>query len=84
MARTSVTLTTSWQQVATGRAVFTVEKVPTSGEGQILFNDAAADAAALTLSGGKGLLNDQVEQRDSVATYAKATVDGYQINVDEA
>lgn len=66
MARTLVTLTDSWQSIATTRAVFTVETVP--ARAQLSMNDAASDATALRRVPRQG---DQVAQTDAVTTYAK-------------
>lgn len=76
MARTEVTLTDSWQQVATGRC--SIEVKDTDGEGlMIALNDAAADTAALVRRAEPG---HQFVQSTANPTYAKG--DGINIIVD--
>jgi len=76
MAKARTTVTTSWQQIAAGAAVFTVEKV---GAGHLLFNETQADETAYR---DRPSQNDQFEQRSDVTTYVKATGDGWEIIAD--
>ena len=77
MGRQNIVLTTAWQQIASGLAVFTVE---TEGaKGAILLNNTADDATAMKDSPKRG---HQIEQRTDEPTFARATYDGWVLNVD--
>ena len=80
MARSEITLTSTWQQVATGLAVFTVKTInrQSNAQRQVSFNESASDTAAMDLVAEDNL---QVEQRDDVVTYAKGA--GILLIVDE-
>jgi len=76
MAKARTTVTTSWQQIAAGAAVFTVEKV---GSGHLLFNETPSDETAYR---DRPNQYDQLEQPNAAPTYVKATGDGWVIIAD--
>ena len=76
MARTLITLTSAWQEAATGRAVFMVES--SASGAQIALNDTASDTAALRRLAEPG---GQFSQTSSVSTFAKGA--GIVLIVDE-
>lgn len=82
MARTVVTVTTSWVSVlATSLGSIYVEKI---GAGVLLLNDAASDTGALAIQQDDGP-RKQVEVKSASGTvYAKATGTGWQIVVDNS
>lgn len=76
MAKQLITVTDTWQQVAAGAAVFTVHTV---GKGVLKFDEAQDDATAYSASPAVG---EQFEQGTSVATFVRATGDGWKIVAD--
>jgi hypothetical protein len=76
MARQTVTLTDSWQQVASGKCVITVLD---DGNGAIFFNETATDVDALPI---RAKNNQQFAQASGVDTFMKASGDGWEILVD--
>ncbi len=81
MARSTVSVTTSWQLVASTKAVFLTTRVPDKG-GCLMFNEAASDDDALCLHYIKA--QEQVFQNENKETYVRATGDGWVLQVDEA
>jgi hypothetical protein len=77
MARATIEVTREWQQIATGRAVFSVLRVST---GSILFNETADDDTANKISNPG--LSDQFLQADDKLTFVRATKDGWIILAD--
>lgn len=83
MARSVLTITTSYQLASAVAAVITIQKV---GEGQILFNDVNTDDDAahgipkIEALGNRGL---QVQQLSTANTYVRATGAGWEIIIDE-
>lgn len=75
MPRVQIDLTSSYQQISSGKAVFTIKK---TGGGLIFFNDVASDTAAMKRSPDP---EEQFTQTGNVATFAKG--DGYTIIVDD-
>ena len=73
MAKTKYTVTTSWQAVGTGIAVFSVAK---KGEGTLLFNETADDATAYK---GTPEVGDQFQQTEAKATQVRADGTGWEI-----
>jgi hypothetical protein len=65
MARSTVTLTTSWQQLSSTKCVITVLR--TKGF-QIFFNETASDTNAISKIFEQG---DQVQQSEVKDTYAR-------------
>lgn len=78
MARSEFTVTQAWQNAFTGPGVVTVE---TTGDGQLLLNDAASDTAALPIQRTDGP-RMQIDQRSAVDTYIRATGDGWTLTID--
>lgn len=78
MAKVEVVVTQTFAQVASGAAVITVTK---KGPGAISFNESASDVAAYTVN---AKVNEQFSQTEAVATWVKATGDGWEIIVDGA
>ena len=76
MAKTTATVTTSWQQVATGPVVVTVK---TQGDGVLLFDENQNDATAYRSSAPVG---EQFQQNEILPTYARATGEGWVITID--
>ena len=77
MAKQVVTITDTYQQVASGAAVITVVK---RGDGSLLINETAADATAYNV---RAEINEQFQQTDAVASHVRATdATGWQIIVD--
>ena len=76
MAKTTVTVTQTYQQVASGQCVITIKE---RGEGIIFFNETASDTNAYKLN---PVPEDQFQQTSSVQTHVKASGDGWQIIVD--
>lgn len=80
MARAIVAITDSWQAIATGEAVFTIQKMAKASE--IILNTAQSETAAMRINTAK--IGKQVQQTSAVTTYAKATVaTGCEILVDD-
>jgi len=77
MAKAKFTITQSWQQVATGAAVFTIEKV---GDGTIFFNETEDDVTAYRDSGLAG--GEQYQQTAAVITTVRADGDGWELIAD--
>jgi hypothetical protein len=78
MARSLVSVTQSWVSTFTGPGVVTVEEM---GEGVLLLNDTNSDTAALQVKREDGP-RAQVDQRSAVATWIRATGDGWKVTVD--
>jgi hypothetical protein len=76
MAKAVYTVTTNWQQIATGPVVLTIKA---EGDGVIMFDEAQDDATAYVSSADVG---DQFEQAAAVPTYVKATGDGWKVIAD--
>ena len=76
MAKAVIQVTQSYQAVASGQVVITVEK---KGAGALFFNETADDATAYKVVGEAG---EQFQQTDGVATQVRATGDGWEILVD--
>ncbi len=78
MARTVITLTSAWQQVATAACVLRVRDVPATHR-TLSLNETADDATAMKDSVSPG---DQYAQTETKETYAKGA--GITITVDTA
>ncbi len=78
MARSLAVITQSWVNTFTGPGVITVDK---TGEGILLINDTNSDTAALQIKSDDGP-RTQVDQRSVVATWLRATGDGWQVTID--
>lgn len=76
MAKAITTVTQAWQQIATGPAIFTIDK---RGTGSILFNETEDDATAYR---DAALPGDQFEQGDIKITKVRATGDGWKVLAD--
>ena len=76
MAKVTIEITQTWQQVASGKATFTAKTV---GEGTLLFNDSASDTNAYRDKPNPGNQYLEDETRD---TYCRATGDGWALLVD--
>ena len=77
MAKQVVTITDTFQQVASGAAVITVQK---RGDGSLLINETAVDATAYKV---RAEINEQFQQTDAVASHVRATdATGWEILVD--
>ena len=76
MAKSTVVVTNSWQQVATGAVVITIES---QGSDVILFDEAQNDATAYKSSSPVG---DQFQQSETVATWVRSDGEGWVIIVD--
>lgn len=77
MAKQVFTLTDVFQKVATGAAVITIQK---RGDGSILINETADDAASYKI---RAELNEQFQQTEAVDSFVRATSpDGWEILVD--
>ena len=80
MARTKVTVTTSWQLISSTETIIQISKAPGS-VGQLFFNTSASDTAALGFTPqdlGEFIIQNSVE-----TTYVKAAQDGWEIIVDD-
>ena len=77
MARQSVGITQSWQEIATGEAVITVVK---KGKGKLLFNTSGSDVDALPFSGAS--TEQQFQQNSREPTYCRASGDGWEVIVE--
>ncbi len=78
MAKITVAITNSWQQVATGAVVITIES---QGSDVILFDEAQNDATAYKSSSPVG---DQFQQSEAVATWVRSDGEGWVVIVDGA
>jgi hypothetical protein len=76
MAKSVISVTQSFQKVATGQCIITVCQ---RGDGYLVFNETASDTAAYNIASS---YDDQFEQMSAVDTYVKATGDGWEIIVD--
>lgn len=77
MAKQVVTVTDTFQQVAAGAVIITVNK---RGNGSLLINETAVDATAYKV---RADINEQFQQTDAVASYVRATdPSGWEILVD--
>jgi len=76
MAKDTITVTTSWVQIATGPVTITVTK---RGTGTLWFNESGADANASKYSPDLG---EQFVQDDSVDTFVKMSGAGWILLVD--
>ena len=74
---TLINITTSWQDVAPGPAVFTIKS---AGDGEILFNTTEDDSTA---NNAVRLHGEQLKQTAGVTTKCRATGAGWSIVVDE-
>lgn len=80
MAKLEVTVTTGWQQIATGVATITIlERAPVGG--RILINESGVDLAANVISPSVG---DQFIQNQDVPSFIRADNDGWRVLVDGA
>lgn len=73
---TLLNITTSWQDVSTVPALFTIKS---TGDGEILFNTAEDDTTA---NNGVRLHGDQLRQTATVTTKCRATGAGWSILVE--
>ena len=79
MARTLVTLTTSWQDLGVGPMLISVAEV---GDGQLYVNGAQVDNTAIKITRPKGMEQIQFDCRAAINYYAKATKSGWKIITD--
>lgn len=66
MARATVTVTSSWTQIAAGVALITVLK---KGDAALLTNESATDVNADLMA--KLLPEDQIQQTEALPTYVR-------------
>ncbi len=78
MARARIVVTQTWQQIAVGRAVFTVAK---AGRGPLYFNELADDNTANVVNPGP---ERQFQQGDDLPTFVRADGLGYELIADGA
>ena len=78
MARSTVDVTTTFQQVATVACVISIKQL---GTGALIFNELADDATA---TGYVPDIVDQFQQTENKATWVRTTGEGWQIVVDTA
>lgn len=77
MAKQVVTITDTFQQVASGAVIITVTK---RGNGSLYINETAVDAASNIVRPDVG---EQFQQTDAVASHVRATdATGWEILVD--
>lgn len=76
MSRALITVTQAWQEIATGPAIFTIER---QGKGKLLFNETEDDVTAYK---DVAEPNDQFEQDDIKVTKVRATGDGWKVLAD--
>ena len=67
----------SWLEIATDRALI---KVDTAGDG-VCYVSHDQDEATARVFPSKDKISQQISQKDSVATYAKATGEGWKLAV---
>jgi hypothetical protein len=79
MARARIVVDRNWQQIAIGRAVFSVLEVST---GSLLFNEIADDVTANQIP--NPAFADQFQQSDDLPTFVRATKDGWVLLADGA
>lgn len=72
MARTEITTTTNWQQIAESVALITILK---KGSGTLFLNESATELDANRL-GGEIKANDQFQQFSDVETHARHSAGG--------
>ncbi|MHA1839304.1 MAG: hypothetical protein ACTSYO_05010 [Candidatus Ranarchaeia archaeon] len=84
MSRSLLEVTDTYQVASAKAAVFTIKKV---GKGTLFFNDTNAndDTAEAISSDSKKAEGQQIEQRSTVNTYVRASVEdaGWEIIVDD-
>ena len=78
MAKSTVVVTDTWQQVATGAVVITVD---VQGSSALLFNESATDVNALS---SRPDAEEQFAQNEALATFVRSDGDGWEIQVDGA
>ena len=78
MARARVVVTQSWQQIAVGAAVFTID---IAAHGAVYFNEAQDDSTANKVYPKAG---EQFSQSVTVPTYVKAEQLGWELIADGA
>ena len=76
MAKQVFTVTTDWQEVATGQATITVSS---KGSGTLIFNEQQADDTAYKVTANAG---EQFQQTEALSTYVKATGPGWEVIAD--
>jgi hypothetical protein len=76
MSKAEITITQSYQVVATGAAIISVKK---QGAGALFFNETASDVAAYQVAAAPG---EQFEQTAVVDTHVRASGDGWVIIAD--
>lgn len=74
--RSIKTITDQWVQIASGAAVFTVQK---EGKGTLKFNNSADDSTASNWSPSK---EEQFDENEARPTFARATGVGWELLVD--
>jgi hypothetical protein len=82
MARAKIEVTREWQQIATGRAIFSVLETSQGSEGALFFNESATDLTSNRIPNPK--VASQYQQSDDLPTYVRATKDGYVLLADGA
>jgi len=78
MARSTITVTNSFQQIATGAVTITIKK---QGKGILLFNETASDVNA---NEATGAAEDQFTQNEAKATFVRSPGSGWVLLVDGA
>lgn len=81
MARSVITVTSSWVQIASGPSMLTIEEV---GSGQLLINNSATDVAAMRFATNSSKAGEQVEQDATEPTWVRADGDGWKLLLDGA
>ncbi len=74
MAKAVKILTSNWQQISSGAAIFTIKQV---GKDVVSFDTNQNDETAYK---GSPTVGDQFEEREAIPMYAKG--EGYEIIVD--
>lgn len=76
MAKARIVITQSYQQVASGAVVITVDKL---GAGALHFDENQDDSTAYKSTEGAG---GQFQQTEAIPTFMRATGDGWEVIVD--
>ena len=76
MAKSTIEITQSYQQIATGPVIITVLR---RGKGSLLFNDTPSDVNALT---DRASITQQFTEDENRLTFVRATGDGWKVIVD--
>jgi len=76
MAKTRVIVSQTFEQIATGAVVVTVDK---QGDGALLFNETATEDTAYK---SHPEISEQFQQTEAVTTFVRATGDGWELIAD--